>query len=98
MLERWCTGAPHAGVETGVPSRLWTGVTNHREVVLLSTKTEGEKKREKLIRKVGGGVHKCTHAVDLEIFVLRNFCVINFCVEKIFVRTTPYHINVNSAH
>ena len=24
--------------------------------------------------------------------------MINFCVEKIFVGTTPYHVNINSAH
>ena len=47
LLECWCTGAPHAGVETGVPLRPWTGVTDHREVVLLSTKTEDEKDDKK---------------------------------------------------
>ena len=42
-------------------------------------------------------IHACT--VDLEIFVLGNFHnMIKFCVEKIFVGTTPYHINVNSVH
>ena len=29
--------------------------------------------------------------------MLGNFRMINFCVE-IFVGTTPYHVNVNSAH
>ena len=35
--------------------------------------------------------------VDLEIFTLGNFCTINFRDEN-FIETTPYHVNVNSAH
>ena len=37
------------------------------------------------------------NTIDLEIFVLGNFRMINFHVEN-FRRNNPYHGNVNSAH
>ena len=47
-------------------------------------------------------IHTCgtswrINTVDLKIFMLRNFCMINICVE-IFVGMTPYHVNDNSVH
>ena len=38
------------------------------------------------------------YTVDLEIFVLGNFRMINFCVENFFVGMIPYDVNINSAH
>ena len=38
------------------------------------------------------------YTVDLEIFVLGNFRMINFLCRKFFVGTTSYHVNINSAH
>ena len=38
----------------------------------------------------------CT--VDLEIYVLTNFHVINYLCIKIFVGTTPYHVKFGNVH
>ena len=48
-----------------------------------------------------GATCTCTflrHTVDLEIFALQNFRMINFHVEHFFVGMTLYHISIDSVH
>ena len=45
-----------------------------------------------------GLCHNRLDTVDLEIFMQRNFRMINFREKIFFVGTTPYRISINNAH